>query len=403
MKIFYLGTVCNLQAYERIIDMCKQKPTIATVVFESALMEGFKKNNADVEIMSFPMIPTFPHSKYMFWGNRVEKLPCGYSCTWLKTVNVPYLKQWTRCQDAKKHLIKWLKNNTSEECVVLAYGIVSFLAPMVIDVCRQYGAKCCAIVADLPRDMYLNSQDYKLIAKLKKGYLNRAIAVQGMFDGYIYLTEEMKNIINPNKPYMVMEGIANIKKTPNALSEEKSVPRGIMYAGGLHEQYGIINLLEAYEEANIPDTELWLFGDGNAVDKIKNSSRNKPSIRYFGRKTHKEVLEFEKKATLLVNVRSTDDEFVKYSFPSKTIEYMLSGTPLLTTKLPGIPSEYFNYVYTLEDNTVEHIRNKLSEILSEGDDSLADMGRKAQKFIGEQKNDFVQAQRILSFLKDLFK
>ena len=47
-----------------------------------------------------------------------------------------------------------------------------------------------------------------------------------------------------------------------------------------------------------------------------------------------EVIEKEIQATILINPRPVDQEFTKYSFPSKIMEYMSSGTPVLTTKLP---------------------------------------------------------------------
>ena len=34
---------------------------------------------------------------------------------------------------------------------------------------------------------------------------------------------------------------------------------------------------------------------------------------------------------------------------------MACGTPLLTTKLPGIPDEYYEYCYTLDDETVDGV------------------------------------------------
>ena len=53
--------------------------------------------------------------------------------------------------------------------------------------------------------------------------------------------------------------------------------------------------------------------------------------------TNDEIVRLQCEATLLVNPRPSDKEFCKYSFPSKTIEYMASGTPVLMTKLPGVP------------------------------------------------------------------
>jgi len=174
-----------------------------------------------------------------------------------------------------------------------------------------------------------------------------------------------------------------------------------MYAGRLHGQYGLLNLLDAFEAANPENAELWLFGDGNAVETIEKRAEKNPSIRYFGRKTRDEILEFERKATLLVNVRSVDEEFVKYSFPSKTIEYMLSGTPLLTTELPGIPKEYFDHVFHVENNTVECLAKGIRNALSNTQEQLWEFGSEARNFIKNEKNGKVQSGRILRFLEEL--
>ena len=72
----------------------------------------------------------------------------------------------------------------------------------------------------------------------------------------------------------------------------------------------------------------------------------------------------------MINPRSTLDDFTKYSFPSKTIEYMYSGTPLLTTRLKGIPNEYFDFVFSAENNTEEFFDAAIREALLLSDKEL---------------------------------
>ena len=79
---------------------------------------------------------------------------------------------------------------------------------------------------------------------------------------------------------------------------------------------------------------------------------------------------------------------------------MLSGTPVLTSKLSGIPDEYFNYVYTVESNRVDDILKALQEIFNKSDKDNCEVGFRAQKFIVENKNSVVQASNILKFMKN---
>ena len=399
MKILYFGTVCDLGNYEKLLEGCKRKPTVATIVFESALLEGFHKNGAEVDILTYPMIPNFRQSGHLYWGRRTEKLDCGYTCSWLKTFNVVLLKQISRRLDGRKAMIEWLKKNRDEDCRVLTYGISPFLAKDIVSLCKKYGVSCCAIVPDLPRDMFINSSSRSVKSWLRQQYLKPTLKIQGEFDSYVYLTEAMSTVINPEKPYIVVEGILNQNEDEVRTPVEKSSPRGIMYAGVLNEKNGIINLIEAFEKSEIENTELWIFGDGNIAEKVKEHQTRNPAIKMFGRVSREEVIEYERKATLLVNPRGDEDEYTKYSFPSKTIEYMNSGTPLLTTRLPGIPKEYFRYVFTLENNSVPALSEAIKNIFALSDERLHEKGAEAKKYVNEQKNAVIQSRRILDFLE----
>lgn len=403
MKILYFGTVCDLKEYEAMLSDCKEKASIATIVFESALLSGLKQNGAEVEVLSYPMIPAFPHSKFVKWGNKSQTLPCGYNCTWLKTINIPVLKQLSRRINGRRLLKKWLKNNQGEDLAVLSYSMPPFLTADIIKLTSRYGAKCFTVLTDLLRDMYINSNDNKLLSKLKSKYLSKAINLQGSFDGYIYLTEAMKDVVSPDKPYIVMEGIADTDTFDTSGNVEKARPAAVMYAGMLEEKFGILNLVDAFESVGLPDTQLWIFGSGNAADTVKARSESNPNIVYFGRKDRADILRYEQKASVLVNPRSTEDEFTRYSFPSKTIEYMMSGTPVITTELSGIPKEYFDYLFTAESNSVADLKSAIMYVLSLSDDNKASFGAKAKNFIINNKNAKVQSNRIIEFMTEVFK
>ena len=101
---------------------------------------------------------------------------------------------------------------------------------------------------------------------------------------------------------------------------------------------------------------------------------------------------------MLLNIRNSEDVYTKYSFPSKMIEYMLSGTPVLTTKLSGIPDEYNPYCYLATERSAEAIAQQIDSILASGQKQLTVLGAKAKNFVIESKNAFVQAKKILAFL-----
>lgn len=399
MKIFYFGTVCNLSNYEIMMKKSKAKTTVAGVVFESALLSGFSKLGVEMDIYTYPMFPTFPTFPKIFFGKKVEDLDFGYKCTWLRTCNLPVIKQIVRRIDGRRALKKWLKHNQGQDCAVLTFAIPPFLAKDIIKLSRKYNVKCFAIITDLLRDMYMNETHSRFISNLKQLYLHQAIRYQGKYDAYVYLTKEMSEVINPEKPFIVVEGVADVSNAKAPDIKEKITPAAIMYAGMLHKKYGILNLVEAFCKLNKNDAELWLFGDGSCVQEIKEYCSSNDRIKYFGNTAREKVLEYERKATLLVNVRDPKDSFTKYSFPSKTIEYMLSGTPMLTTKLTGIPEEYFEYLFLLSDVSVEVIAAKLEEILGKTQMELCEFGKRAQEFIIQNKKSSDVGRKIIKFIE----
>ena len=120
----------------------------------------------------------------------------------------------------------------------------------------------------------------------------------------------------------------------------------------------------------------------------------------MGVRENREIVEEELKASLLVNPRPVAPEYTKYSFPSKNLEYMVSGTPVLTTQLPGMPEEYFPYVYLMGEETEDHAAKVLEEILSLPLEERQKKGTAARAFVLEKKSNIVQSAKILAFLKN---
>ena len=77
---------------------------------------------------------------------------------------------------------------------------------------------------------------------------------------------------------------------------------------------------------------------------------------------------------------------------------MVSGTPVLTTCLPGMPKEYYPYVYLFKDESVLGMAKTLESVLSLDTATLEEKGRDAKKFVEENKNCVSQTQKLLEIL-----
>ena len=79
---------------------------------------------------------------------------------------------------------------------------------------------------------------------------------------------------------------------------------------------------------------------------------------------------------------------------------MASGTPVLTTRLPGMPKEYYPYVDFIEEESAAGIAAALKAVLTRSDEELFQKGQKARAFVLEGRNNVVQAKKLLDMLKN---
>jgi len=210
----------------------------------------------------------------------------------------------------------------------------------------------------------------------------------------------MSDYMENDKPYCVMEGIA----PTNGMSEDYihhdrvDSLKKILYTGTLHKRFGVLHMLNAFRMTDNPDYRLIICGVGDSKNDIEEAAKEDPRIVFKGKCSHKEVLELQKSATVLVNPRMNIEEFTKYSFPSKNLEYLASGVPLVAYKLDGIPDEYDEYIHYPRDNSVEALKERITEILELPEDQRQQMGETARHFVVDNKNAVVQTRKILVML-----
>ena len=120
-------------------------------------------------------------------------------------------------------------------------------------------------------------------------------------------------------------------------------------------------------------------------------------IQYLGTVSNEVAKKLQREAFVLVNPRSNKEEYTKYSFPSKKMEYMATGRPVLMYKLKGIPYEYDDYIYYFGND----MRKSIEQLAIADPEELAAKGRKARDFVVLNKTSIKQAEKIINLLNYL--
>lgn len=403
MKLFCVTNFTEEKAYWKTVQESKIKPTgSAGQNFERLLLKGFaEQENLVVTACSFRLVPSFPGHNKILWGGSKEKLMDNISCIYLPFINLIFFKQICFSLGLVPEVIKWISRNRGEQKAIL-FTNISIPMVFLIFLLRLFlRCRVFVIVTDL-QSLVLNYTKLSGIRNLLKYPLMWLSKIaEHRFDGYIFLTEHMNKVINrKNRPYIIVEGMADTKI--NLYSDGfklKSSKDGVMYAGALHKQYGLELLIKGFMRTHNENIELWLFGAGDMEEEIIIYAKRDSRIKFFGMRPREEVIEYELNSVLLVNPRPSKQLFTKYSFPSKTLEYMATGTPLLTTRLPGIPLEYFDYTFVLDNETEDGMASMIESILQMPRKQLDDLGQRARQYVLENKNNVVQAKKIIDMIE----
>ena len=382
MHIIYAVTTCSDKVYKQLFSDLPVKPAFQSQKYHRLLIEGLAAG-AKVDVVANPPVNRSVLSR------KIVRLPRetegGAHYRYIPAIRNPILKAACVGVGTFFQTLFLIRKDSA----VIVDGLNRMTALSAMLAARLRGAPCIGIVTDLP-DMLSGS-------RFSKGMANFVIQC---CTGYVLLTEAMNDYLNKKgKPYVILEGHADITMGDRVPSmEKKSSPRICFYAGGVSKQYGLANLVEGFRKANLPNAQLHIYGPGDYVKELQRIAEEDPRVYYGGMLLNCEIVEKEQEATLLINPRPTGEEYVKYSFPSKTMEYMASGTPVLTTVLPGMPKEYYPYLFLLEDETAEGIAHVLPKLLAKSQEELFEKGRQARNFVLDQRNNLVQAQKIIQML-----
>ncbi len=223
------------------------------------------------------------------------------------------------------------------------------------------------------------------------------------YRSYLFLTDHMTQLVNrKNRPYIVIEGFVDADSANTDPTDPAENERVCLYAGSLNRKYGIGYLLKGFLKADIPNTRLDIYGVGEFAEELKQITKEHTNVRYLGRRPNDEVIRAERNAALLINPRPSGPSYTLYTFPSKNLEYMASGTPVLTTCLPGMPEDHKPYVFLLRKENEDGLAEALKTILARPSQELRDFGEKARNYVLQNKTNIRQAGKLLSFIDETF-
>lgn len=367
----------------------------AADAFQKNLIEGLAMHDdVDAVVVNLPFISAWPSSFRKAWFPRVRDLESGVPINGRGFANASLIRYPARIVAS---FVGLRVNQVRGADTILVYSAhVPFMIAAVLAGRLFSRRQLAIIVLDLPE--YMGAMG--LIHKLFGGFNRRLFYyLVRHFDRFIVLTEAMISRlgVDPEKA-VVVEGIATLSQRGTTAVAHERRGNTFLYTGTLARRYGINELVDGFRQASCPEAALWICGAGEGADYVSAAAEADPRIVFYGQVDRSRALELQREADFLINPRSGDDEFVRYSFPSKIMEYLASGRPVIMYNLPGIPQDYNGHYLPIDASGAAGIGAAISSAIAMPAEIRDAMGVAARDFVRVHKGPREQTRRILDSL-----
>lgn len=369
-------------------------------LLQERILHGLESAGADISaVFSVRTVPSYPRQRLLF-GPAEQSVGGRYRARLLPFVNLGPVKTLTTSVTLVPELLRWAWRNRGRPRAVLLYnvnippGIVGLLAS------RLTGTRIFAIVADIQvpgsgfyADTFLRRADYRLQTRTLP-----------LLDGLIVLTRRMAADFAPGTPWLLMEGGVPEEAVAGPLpplseAEEPGTPVVFMYSGTLTDLKGIPLLLAGFARARGGHLRLWIAGGGPLQAQVEAAAARDPRIRFFGSLPHAEVMRAYEDVDVLVNPHSTRHVTARYLFPSKLLEYLAMGRPVITTcNTPEVREEYGDVAYVMDGEDPAELAALFERIGGMSPGERRARGLLGRARVAERKTWPRQGRRMLDFI-----
>lgn len=387
-RLLFLGSVQKREA-------CRDNPICSEAAnnYQLNLIEALEQCGVE-QTLALTLLPlaSFPRGPILVAGQR-SRVDERLTLWRVPFVNLGLFKPLTAfIAFVGMILIVWGRRHWRPDAVLIYNPVLRFALSGLL-AARLWGVPVVLIVADLNP-----ARPWKLDRSLMEQIRTRLrIRALRRFHGLIVLSGHVADDYAPNKPTLKVEGGVTRTETEMLSLTSTDDRRTLLYSGNLNELSGAKLALDAFALLDGPEYQLWLTGRGPLQGQIQEAASKDPRIRYFGFVDRATYLSLAAQATVLLNPRLDWPEN-RYNFPSKLLEYLASGRPVITTACSDLEKDYGELVFILRDQTPEGLARLIKDVYSRDPAELDAIGQRAREYVLQHKTWDVQSRRVYDFL-----
>lgn len=399
MNILMMTLMYPADQMDEVVKNAKDKLQYQIHSYQKAFVEGVRSNlkpDERLDILNSLPVGIYPLQYRQFilkasWHDQNALYQLG-------GINLPWFKQEGRRIAAARYVRNWAKKDKNNRMVLVYTQYLPYMQALD-HVKKQFpDLKVAVIITDLPNELGLASGRTGLMKKIEYLRGDQSVELLRKMDGFVLLTDPMADALKiTHKPRICIEGLILTDSGCSVETVAAEKPT-VLYTGTLEAEQGINELLSAFER--LPEVQLWICGQGGMREAVERAAQKNENIHYFGFVPQQKALALQASAHALINPRQRTGLFDKYCFPSKTLEYMRSGKPVLCCRLGGIPQDYEPYLNYMEDGA-QGIEQAIRTLFSRPERERYTQAIAARNYVLAEKNPRVQCEKMLGFLRTL--
>jgi len=369
-------------------------------LYQQELLLGLRRSGLHSSlILSVTPTPAYPNSKRIWIRGGAAQGPEALPLNLFSFLNITPLKQIMIGVATVWQLLLW-KWRTRQAKLRIVYSYNLTVPPGMFTLLGAWLIRAKTVVSlcdiNVPGETAPTGWPWQLDYWLQRRLIPR-------FDGHVVASDAIAREFLPGRPHLRLEGgirdeMLGTGRDRRRVNENSGKPFVITAAGAVNEANGIPLLLQAFSMLPGDQYRLCIAGGGPLEGLIREAAAADSRIEYAGIIPLSEVLCLYSCADVLVNARITKNINTQFFFPGKMMEYLASGTPVITTCTGHAEEEFGHFVYLLRDETPQGLTEIIRFVAGEDPKVRAKLGRTAQEYMARHKTWEAQAKKVAKFI-----
>lgn len=349
-------------------------------------------------VWSFQPVAVWPRGGKVFSSGEIVRLDCGATARLMPLVNLPVVRECVRLMSLAVAMFKWAICNRKSSRVVVVYNIFFPQAIFMRILTWIARIKLVTIIYELGT---IQGYHVNLWHRLfNMGLMHRlGIWCIPRFDGLLPISDAIVRDYAPGRHYLRVDG----GLTRQVVSQLFELVLGdgktfkMMFAGGVNHWNHINDILAFMKTNQDPRLRLWIAGWGANVPDVQSAAESDSRIAFLGTLDHEALFRKYAEADVLLNLRDMSDPALAYHYPSKLLEILVTGKPVITTNTNHTREAYGHICKVID--SIDGFGDAVKGLMNMSAEERCAYGKRAREWMLANKTWRAQGPAIREYVE----